>query len=122
MKFSCKKCGQKYEAEKDHSGRRMQCQCGEVIEIPKEQSAALFHCPDCERLISKSAAFCPGCGCNTGIKLCASITSVRIDFWDMIRLIKCFFAAVIFILFILTVLVVIFVITMRYSGLLVPIR
>ncbi|MGE4563972.1 MAG: hypothetical protein AB7F32_03800 [Victivallaceae bacterium] len=58
MKIVCEKC--RRQCEVDHSGS-CQCPCGHTIEVPGPTSN-LTLCPDCGRLVSKSARNCPGCG------------------------------------------------------------
>lgn len=59
MQVVCEKC--RRHCEVDHSGS-CQCSCGHLIEVP-DPSSNLTLCPDCGRLVSKSARNCPGCGC-----------------------------------------------------------
>lgn len=93
MKFSCHKCGQKYEYDQKDQGRRIQCQCGEAIDIPKE-NPRLFECPDCSRMISKSAVFCPGCGTPINAprkENSVLVKGIDLPLWDAMKLMFVFF-------------------------------
>lgn len=59
MQVVCEKC--RHRCEVGGPGN-YECCCGNRIEVP-EPSSNLTLCPDCGRLVSKSARNCPGCGC-----------------------------------------------------------
>jgi DNA-directed RNA polymerase subunit RPC12/RpoP len=53
IKFSCKNCGQKLNADDKHSGKRVKCpKCGCVGVVPAKTDRITFHCESCGQKIS----------------------------------------------------------------------
>lgn len=110
MKSYCPICGVKYQIEEDQIGMMFECaQCQHKFkavppEIPvpvsysaEEEHPNLCTCPDCGKMISRRARWCPFCGCydtasetKKGYETSVFIKRINIPLMDAVILIITF--------------------------------
>lgn len=114
MKVACPNCRQHYEVEDSEAGKLFDCpSCKQRFQafplaankvfpsFDEKSNTKLMECPDCGKMISCRARWCPHCGCydetNTDAKNAkpgkVEVISFNPSVWDMMRLIICFWVA-----------------------------